>query len=240
MKRFALAAVLIILRLTAATSTALSAGAQQFDLSIDTIMRGSGLVGWEPDELRWSPDGARVYFGWKQYNEPLEKDRDTYVVNRDGSGLRKLSDEEKKDAPPFNAQWTRDRMRAVFADDGDIYLWADGKRRTLTETNDVESAPQWTYDEKRVTFVRANNVYAIDLGSGAVEQLTNIAGPDDKNPPWNPEQGTESQEYVKKEERKLLDVVERRAKQREEDEAKKKKEHPLKPFKLERRQTVPA
>src|SRR5207244_2708795 len=108
MKRFALAAVLVILGLTAA--------AQQFDLSIDNIMRGPGLVGWEPEELRWSPDGSHVYFTWKQYNEPLEKDRDTYVANRDGSGLRKLSDQEKKDAPPSNAQWTRDRMRAVFVD----------------------------------------------------------------------------------------------------------------------------
>lgn len=232
MKRFALAAVLVVLGLTAA--------AQQFDLSIDNIMRGNGLVGWEPDDLRWSPDGTRVYFGWKQYNEPLEKDRDTYVANRDGSGLRKLTDEEKKDAPPANAQWTRDRMRAVFADDGDIFLWADGKRRALTQTNDTESGPQWTFDEKRVTFIRANNVYAIDLASGEVEQLTNLVGPEDKNPLWDPPKGTDSQEYLKKEERKLLDIIDRRAKKREEDEAKKKKEHPLKPFKLEKKQTVTA
>ncbi|MEK6374332.1 MAG: prolyl oligopeptidase family serine peptidase [Acidobacteriota bacterium] len=233
MKRFALAAVLIIIGVGAA--------AQQFDLSIDNIMRGPGLVGWEPEELRWSPDGARVYFSWKQYNEPLEKDRDTYVVNRDGGGLRKLSDEEKKDAPPSGgAQWTRDRMRAVFADDGDIFLWADGKRRALTQTNDGESGPQWTFDEKRVTFIRANNVFAIDLGSGAVEQLTNVAGPEDKNPLWDDKKGTDSQELLKKEERKLLDIVERRAKKREEEEAKRKKEHPLKPFKLERKQTVTA
>src|SRR5437660_11192322 len=156
MKRLALAVALIVLGLpfaslragTAVTSATLGAGAQQFDLSIDNIMRGNGLVGWEPEELRWSPDGVRVYFSWKQYSEPLEKDRDTYVVNRDGSGLRKLSEDEKKDAPPVNAQWTRDRMRAVFADDGDIFLWADGRRRALTQTNDVESAPQWTFDEK--------------------------------------------------------------------------------------------
>src|SRR5712692_365038 len=129
MKRLALLAVLVI--------TALTAAAQQFDLSIDTIMRGQGLAGWEPQEVRWSPDGARVYFDWKQYNDPLEKERDTYVVNRDGSGLRKLSEEEKKDAPPGNnAQWTRDKRRAVFADDGDIVLW-DGKRRALTQTTDA-------------------------------------------------------------------------------------------------------
>jgi dipeptidyl aminopeptidase/acylaminoacyl peptidase len=231
MKRLFLVVVLI----------AAAATAQQFDLSIDTIMRGQGLVGWEPEDLRWSPDGARVYFSWKQYSEPIEKDRDTYVINRDGSGLRKLSDEEKKDAPPAgNAQWTRDRTRAVFTDDGDVYLWAGGKRRALTRTTDGETGPQWTHDEKRVTFIRANNVYAVDLAGGTIEQLTNIAGPDAQNPLWDDKKGTESQEFLKKEERKLLDVIERRAKKREEDEAKRKKEHPLKPFKIERRQTVAA
>ncbi len=80
---------------------ALAAHAQQFDLTIDNIMRGPGLYGYSPDEVRWAPDSSKLYFSWKQWNDPPEKDRDTYVVNRDGSGLRKLSDEEKKNAPPL-------------------------------------------------------------------------------------------------------------------------------------------
>ena len=55
---------------------------------------------------------------------------------------------------------------------------------------------------------------------------------------WDDKKGTESQEYIKREERKLLAIVDERARKREEDEAKKKKEHPLKPFKLEKRQSV--
>src|SRR3954454_8896319 len=152
MKRIAIALLFAVV--------ALAAAAQQFDLSIDNIMRGPGLYGWTPEDVRWSPDGQHVYFSWKLYSDTLEHDRDTYVVNRDGSGLRKLSDEEKKDAPPANAQWTRDRMRAAFVDDGDVFVWENGHHRALTQTNDAESAPQWTFDEKRVTFIRANNVYA--------------------------------------------------------------------------------
>ena len=108
-----------------------AADARKFDLTIDNIMRGPGLVGWSPEEVRWTPDGAKVFFSWKLYGDPLEKDRDTYVVNRDGSGLRKLSDEEKKDAPPPNGDRTRDRQRIVYSEEGDIWLWdaASGKRR---------------------------------------------------------------------------------------------------------------
>jgi dipeptidyl aminopeptidase/acylaminoacyl peptidase len=237
MKRIAIALLFAVV--------ALAAPAQQFDLSIDNIMRGPGLYGWTPEEVRWSPDGQHVYFSWKLYTDTLEHDRDTYVVNRDGSGLRKLNDDEKKDAPPANAQWTRDKHRAVYLDDADVYLWdsATNKRRALTQTNDVESAPQFTFDETRVTFVRTNNVFAIDLANGAITQLTNIIAPDDKGPNvtlWDDaaKKGTASQEYIKAEERKLLDIVERKAKKREEDEAKRKREHPIKPFKLDKKQTV--
>ena len=228
-------------RLFLIAAIALAAGAQTFDLTVDNIMRGPGLAGYTQDDVRWSPDGSKVYFTWKQYTDPIVKDRDTYVVNRDGSGLRKLSDEEKKDAPPANGERTRDRQMAVFADDGDIYLWANGKRRALTQTTDPESAPHFTNDEQRVTFVRSNNLYAISIKDGSIVQLTNVAGPDDKGPNvtmWDDKKGTESQEWIKAEERKLLSVVDQRATKREEDEAKKKKEHPLKPFKLNRGQSV--
>jgi dipeptidyl aminopeptidase/acylaminoacyl peptidase len=237
MKRIAIALLFAVI--------ALAAAAQQFDLSIDNIMRGPGLYGWTPEDVRWSPDGQHVYFSWKLYTDTLEHDRDTYVVNRDGSGLRKLSDDEKKDAPPANAQWTRDKHRGVYLDDADVYLWdsATGKRRALTQTNDVESAPQFTFDETRVTFVRSNNVFAIDLANGSIAQLTNIVAPDDKGPNvtlWDDaaKKGTASQEYIKAEERKLLDIVDRKAKKREEDEARRKREHPIKPFKLDKKQTV--
>ena len=233
-KWFAIAALAI------GIAAAFAVHAQSFDLTIDNIMRGPGLAGYEPQQVRWTPDGAKVFFSWKQYGDPQEKDRDTYVVNRDGSGLRKLSDEEKKDAPPPRGERTRDHRRIVYADEGDIFLW-DGKRHTLTQTTETESSPHFTFDEKRVTFVRGNNVFAVDLTSGEIAQLTNVAGPDDKGSNvtlWDDKKGTESQEFVKKEEKELLDVVARRAKKREEDEAKKKKEHPLKPFKLSKGQSV--
>src|SRR4029079_12563627 len=126
--------------IAAIIAAAFAAYAQKFDLTIDNIMRGPGLVGYEPEDVRWAPDGAKAYFSWKQVSEPLEKERDTYVVKRDGSGVRKLSDEEKKDAPPSRGDRTRDKRRVVYAEDGDIFLW-DGKRHALTQTTDGESSP---------------------------------------------------------------------------------------------------
>src|ERR1051326_3626741 len=73
---------------------------KKFDLSIDNIMRGPQLYGYEPAAVRWSGDSRRIYFSWKQAGDSPQTPPDTYVVNRDGTGLRKLSENEAKLAPP--------------------------------------------------------------------------------------------------------------------------------------------
>src|ERR1017187_4667185 len=64
-----------------------------FDMTIDSIMRGAGLFGYPPAAVRWSPDSKFVYFQWKKYDEPREKNMDTYVITADGGGLKRLSEE---------------------------------------------------------------------------------------------------------------------------------------------------
>src|SRR5687768_7903258 len=106
-------------------SAALSGGASQtpspstprLPLTVDSIMRGPELVGWPPTALRWSADSEKLYFGWRR---PGDKTESLYVVGRDGRGLRKLSDEEAKNAPPANGRWDTARRRLLAADDGDV------------------------------------------------------------------------------------------------------------------------
>ncbi|HEX7831250.1 MAG TPA: DPP IV N-terminal domain-containing protein [Thermoanaerobaculia bacterium] len=176
-----------LIRAAALTFLTLSLAAQQparLDLTVDTIMRGPGLYGYSPRGVRWSRDGQLVYFDWKQASDPTEETYDTYVVGRDGKGFRKLSDAEADNAPPLNGNWSRDRKRAVYVDDGDVYLYdaAAKKRRALTDTNDSESNARFTRDEKRVAFVRGNNLYVLSLTDGSLVQLTNIVGSDEKGP----------------------------------------------------------
>src|SRR5690242_3571053 len=105
-----------------ATKQDAAAANQKLALTIDTIMRGPALVGYEQTGVRWSPDSQRLYFQWKQYNEPREKESDTYVVNRDGTGLRKLSEEEARQAPPTNGDRSRDKTQTAFVENGDVYV----------------------------------------------------------------------------------------------------------------------
>jgi hypothetical protein len=212
---------------------------KKFALTIDNIMRGPGLVGYEPAQVRWSGDGARIFFEWKQAPQKEDAPMDSYVVNRDGSALRKLSDEEAKTAPPAAGEPSLDRSRIVYARDGDLFVYDNttGGTRQLTKTTDVESSPRFLRDGKRIAFTRANNLYVLSLEDGSLVQMTDIrteaapaaapaaaggrGGRGGAAPPTAagaPPRGTDSQEFLKKEEKDLIEAIRERAARREEEE----------------------
>lgn len=226
-----------------------AAPVKQFDLTIDNIMRGPALVGYEPASVRWSADSKKVYFNWKRADEPRIGDTSTYVVNADGSGLRKLSEEEARQSPPLGGDTSEDKKWVVYADDGDIFLYNvnTGERRQLTKTTEVEANPRFIGDQRRISFTRQNNLYSFALDTGLLEQLTDIrpvgGGPAASGGQQNQDtsrRGSESQEVLKKEERSLLDVIRERADKRESDEAKRKEREKdrRKPFQLTTGQTA--
>jgi dipeptidyl aminopeptidase/acylaminoacyl peptidase len=223
---------------------------KRFELTVDSIMRGPALVGYQPDAVRWSRDSRRVYFRWKQAAEPRVKEMDLYVVGRDGGEVRKLSEDEARAAPPAGGELSKDKTMTVFAEDGDVFIYdhARGARRQVTRTVEPELNPRFTADGRRVYFTRGGNLYVLALdGGGSLEQLTDIrtggggaaaqvAG--GARAGGAAEVGTESQEYLKKEERKLLEVVRERAAERERLEAKRRERERRKPFNVPAGQQV--
>ena len=206
---------------------------KRFELTVDSIMRGPRLVGYPPSGVYWSQDSQRVYFRWKQADEPRLKEMSWYVVNRDGTGLRRLTEEEAKQVPPANGELSKDKSMTVFADEGDIFIYDHAKntRRQITKTVDAETNPHFTFDQKRIYFTRLNNLYVISLDGGSIEQLTDIRIGGAAGPSATPK-GTDSQEYLKKEESALLDAVRERVEQREEQEKKRKEREKRKPFNI--------
>ena len=244
--------------------------AGHFALTIDNIMRGPGLVGYEPTQVRWSGDSRQIYFAWKQPSQKEEEPADTYMVNRDGSGLRKLTDEEAKLAPPVAGDSTRDEKFITYAREGDLFVYDNttGQTRQLTKTSDNEANPRFLPDGKRISFTRGGNLYVMSLDGGMLVQLTDIrpaaaAGGDAapagrggggggrggfgggrgggapvQTASGEPPRGTDSQEFMKKEQKELLQIIAERSARRTEEEARRKKENPRKPFTLQARQNV--
>src|SRR5438132_2199751 len=187
-----------------------------FPRTVDSIMRGPKLVGYPPTGLRWAGDSSRLFFEWRR---PGEDEASTWVVMRDGSGLRKLPDAERRNAPPVNGQWDKAHRRVLFVDQGDIVLVDSvaGTRRQVTRTTGNEGNPRWARRETAITFTRDNNLFIVPLDSGEIAQLTDVE-PHKRDP-----RDTDSQKFIKAEEQKLIEhtrvEAEKKKKTEEKDKA---------------------
>jgi dipeptidyl aminopeptidase/acylaminoacyl peptidase len=193
-----------------------------FELTVDSIMRGPGLVGYPPSALRWSGDSERLYFEWRPRGEDEPA---TWEVARACLGAapapaaktcepRRLTDEERRLAPPAGGEWDPPHRRSVGVVDGDVVV-VDTVARTrtlITRTAAAEAHARWSDAGRAVTFVRDGGLHRVwidrraDPGAGdqavpAFEQLTD-AGPPKPRPP-----ATDSQQFLKAEEAQILAVV---------------------------------
>ena len=164
-----------------------------------------------PTGLRWSGDSERLYFEWRK---PGEDEASTYIVQKAGGTPRKLTDEERKLAPPVNGRWDRAHRRALAVDNGDVVLIDSiaGTRRWIARTTGNEANPRWARNDTHVTFTRDGNLFIVPVAEGGLVQLTDVAvkKPDPRM--------TDSQKFLKEEEQKLIEYVKEQAEQKKKDE----------------------
>ena len=196
----------------------LGAEAPAFPLTVESIMRGPDLVGYPPSDLRWSGDSKELFFEWRQ---PGEDEPATWVVSREAGEPRRLSDEERRRAPSPGCEWDLALRRCLAIQEGDVVLvdTVARTRRVLAGSTAAESSPRFTARESAVSYVRDNNLFRLALaGDGDVlVQLTDVA-PKKKEPKL-----TESQQFLKDEERKLLKQVDEAVARRKRAEDRKEK-----------------
>jgi dipeptidyl aminopeptidase/acylaminoacyl peptidase len=223
----------ILASLALATASAQRPGippsARPFVLTVDSIMQGPDLVGYPPSGLRWSGDSERLYFEWRK---PREDEASTYVVPKAGGPSRKLTDDERKLAPPVNGRWDRARRRVLAVEEGDVVLIDSiaRTRRWIARTTGSEGNPRWARHDTHVTFTRDGNLLVVPVTGetpatekpvaqekpagldGMIVQVTDVAvkRADPKL--------TDSQKFLKEEEQKLIEFVKERSEQRKKDE----------------------
>jgi Tol biopolymer transport system component len=135
----------------------------------------------------WSPDGKRLVF--TGYDGGLS---DLFVVDRDGSDLRRLTNDKYADLHPV---WSPDGSTIAFATDRGpetdfnklaignfriaLYDLATGKASVLDHMEVGKNvSPQWAPDGKSIAFVSdrngVSNIYLYDLGDRDVYQITDL------------------------------------------------------------------
>ncbi|MGH9202438.1 MAG: TolB family protein, partial [Vicinamibacterales bacterium] len=207
--------------------------ATRFSLTVDSIMRGPALVGYPPSGLRWSGDSKELYFEWRM---PNEDEAATWVVSRDGGQPRRLTDDERRNAPSPNGNWDRERRRILGVDRGDIVLidTVGRTRREITRTTGAESSARWARGGTHVTFVRDNSLFIVPVEGGSAGSLVQLV---DASARRSDQPRTDSQRVVREEEQKLLSWVAQEAERRKRREAR-DRARALPKFELAERQAI--
>jgi Tol biopolymer transport system component len=136
---------------------------------------------------RWSPDGSKLVF--TGFDGGLS---DLFIINRDGSGLRRLTSDKYADLHP---SWSPDGKAIAFVTDRggetDFELLRLGNLRialyhleaeTIELLGHMESGknidPAWAPDGRSLAFVSdrsgISNVFLYDFADGQIYQLTNL------------------------------------------------------------------
>ena len=166
------------------------------DLTLERLFQSPSLSGPTPRSLKMSPDGR---FATLLRNRAEDRDRfDLWAVDaatgqarmlvdslKLGSGAE-ISEEEKMRRERLRIagtkgitdyQWAPDARSILVPIDGDLYLAAlDGNVRRLTDTKQTELDAQVSEGGRYLSFVRDQNLFVLDVASGAERQLTTDGG----------------------------------------------------------------
>jgi dipeptidyl aminopeptidase/acylaminoacyl peptidase len=199
-----------IVSLAAAVVTATAGSAQApFELSVPSIMRGPENTGREPTGIRWSPDGTWIYFRWLPPGTGWRETLKPYRVRAlAGAVPERLTAAAADSLEPLLAEGrlSPNRTQRVVAVRGDLFLvmLPGGAVRRLTSTPADETNPSFDRDGRRVFFRRDNNLFALDITQGGIQQLTDIRP---APAPEEPKAATGQRAVLEQEERALLGAI---------------------------------
>ncbi|MCA1578683.1 MAG: DPP IV N-terminal domain-containing protein [Acidobacteria bacterium] len=144
----------------------------------------------------WSPDGSLIAFASNRATGPAYNpyNLDIYVMNADGSNVRRIVDDPEYDVGP---QWSPDGRKIVFMTgrnrNFDVYeMNADGTgQRNLTADHDKsDGAPVWSIDGHNIAFSRKiegkDQIFVMDSAGENLKRVTHNSA-NNASPSWSPD-----------------------------------------------------
>lgn len=159
----------------------------------EEILDLQGLTNaYEPD---WSPDGTRIAF--HAFDRSLEEAWfDIYIINIDGTGLRRLTDSPGGDWDP---SWSPDSSRLVFhssrkGEGWEYHLYdlfivdvETGQETQLTDNDYYEEAATWSPVDDRILHVSIDGLCTIFPDGSELTLVSDGTGMIHWEPEWSPD-----------------------------------------------------
>ncbi len=151
-----------------------TANAQQLaPLTVEKIMRDPKWIGVAPSNVFWSEDGKQLYFSW---NPDKNAGDSLYTITPLNRVPQKVSPAVRRSLPSLNGNYNKAKTRKVYEKSGDIVMLdiPTGKITQITFTNERESNPVFSNDERKIMFTMGGNLYSWEIASGSFAQHTDF------------------------------------------------------------------
>jgi dipeptidyl-peptidase 4 len=191
--RFSLIAMLM------AVPCAVAAKQPVVPLTLEQVTARPNIIGTSPAAPAWSPDSRRFVFAWNDSGMPF---RDLWIVEADGTGLRRLTDLQRthpRPAPPTGRStealaaqagaraqsgvseyvWLRDARTVLFTSAGAAFrIDANGGEPSPLDLGGGAAGLSVSPDGTRLAFLRDGDLWLWPLDASAdPRRLTQVAVP---------------------------------------------------------------
>ncbi|MET0464345.1 MAG: prolyl oligopeptidase family serine peptidase [Chitinophagaceae bacterium] len=143
-------------------------------LTVDKIMRDPKWMGTSPTGTQWTGDGQYLYFNWNPDGALADS---SYYISLKDKTPRKASVTETQDLRSIGTfLYNQARTAYVYGRDGDVFYVEvkTGKTKRITQTIEIESGAQFSFNDTKIVYSRSMNLYAWDIAGGETIQLTNV------------------------------------------------------------------
>lgn len=146
-------------------------------LTLRDASRDDRWLGLEVRDVRWAPDGSRVYFRWHLRPEPGQDPAADpwFAVDGDGEAVEQIPPDDQGLIPDDDVEWSADHRYAVWVGDGALVLYdaeAEAGGRTRSVFRGSESAAHPRFRAGGVDFTLGEDLYRYEPATGAVRRLT--------------------------------------------------------------------
>jgi dipeptidyl aminopeptidase/acylaminoacyl peptidase len=155
-------------------------------LTLRDASRDDRWLGVAVRDVRWSPDGKFVYFGWHPSPSPedLPEADPWYRTDRSGASAGRVPEEEIHSIPADSPSWAGDFSRACWAREESLYVYE--ARTGQTEQVLSLSAPvldaRLLPDGSACDFLLEEELYRYDVATRSLRQLTRKSVKSDNGP----------------------------------------------------------
>jgi len=193
------------------------------ELTVEKIMRDPKWIGTAPSNIRWSHDSKTIYFNWNPEKAPGDS---LYKITVQNRVPQKVSKAERL-GNPASGTYTKTFTKMVYEKNGDIFLLdiPSNKTSQITNTTGRESNPYFSGDETLVIFTNDQNLFAWEITSGNVTQLSDFKR--GRKPSSTAE--TDQQKWLKQDQLAYIQVLKERKENRDATRNHQKTEQPKRP-----------